>query len=70
MLHIVMSVCMFGAVQYAQFIYFSKGNLSPVWEKPANSAHHLLFFGLLRYVCPSFPFYIMRIGRDIDNLHI
>ena len=28
--------------------------LPPVWERGANSAYHLLFRCLLRYVCPSF----------------
>ena len=29
--------------------------LLPVWEGAANSAYHLLFRSMLRYVCPSFP---------------
>ena len=29
--------------------------LPPVWERAANSAYHLLFRCLLRYVCSSFP---------------
>ena len=28
--------------------------LSPVWKRAANSAYHLQFCCLLRYVCPSF----------------
>ena len=29
--------------------------LPPVWGRAANSADHLLFHCLLRYVCSSFP---------------
>ena len=29
--------------------------LPPVWERAANSAYHLLFRCLLRYVCSCFP---------------
>ena len=30
--------------------------LPPVWERAANSAYHLLFRCLLRYVCSFFMF--------------
>ena len=29
--------------------------LPPVWERAANSAYHLFFRCLLKYVCSSFP---------------
>ena len=57
---------MFGAVQclnvlivtllYVQMVYSVKvTELPPFLERAANSAYHLLFRCLLRYVCPSFP---------------
>ena len=32
--------------------------LPSVWERADNSAYHLLFCCVLRYVCPSFPLMI------------
>ena len=65
-LNIVMSVCLFGVVQFlnvliltllcVQFIYSAMvTGLPPVWERAANSAYHLRFCCLLGYICLSFP---------------
>ena len=51
-LHVVMSVCMFGAVQFSIFLFglfcvsgsfvsVMVTELPPVWERAANSAYHL-----------------------------
>ena len=57
---------MFGAVQFLHVLiltllcvlFFNLVKLTelpPVWERAANSAYHLLFRSLLRYVCSFFP---------------
>ena len=76
---------MFGAVQFlnvfiltllcVQFIYSTQvTELPPVWERAANSAYHLLFCCLLRYVCPSFPLMFgmgfgVSFGQFLKYLH-
>ena len=57
---------MIGAVQFLNVLFLrllwvplfnsvKVAELPPVWERAANSAYHLLFRCLLRFVCPSFP---------------
>ena len=36
------------------YILVKLTELPPIWERAANSAYHLLFRCLLRYVCSSF----------------
>ena len=54
----------FGAVQFLNVLILTLlyvlllnsvkvTELSPVWERAANSAYHLLFHCMLRYVCPG-----------------
>ena len=57
---------MFGAVQFLNVLILTLlcvllfnlvklTEMQPVWERAANSAYHLLFRCLFRYVCSSFP---------------
>ena len=57
---------MLGAVQFLFFLILTVmcillfnlvkvTELPPVWKRAVNSAHHLLFLCVLRYVCPAFP---------------
>ena len=51
---------MFNAVQFLSLCVLSFNvvkitELPSVWERAANSAYHLLFRCLFRYVCSSFP---------------
>ena len=76
---------MFGAVQFLNVLILTLlyvllfnlvmvTELPPVWERVANSAYHLLFYCVLRYVCPFFPLmfrtnFEFRFGQFLKYLY-